>query len=198
MDFSFLEALQLKKAFADNLKFQSVVTDSDYLNELFEHSNRGKVFIHDDENKGFSTFVTDTNGLGADKIFKIYNTPHKDLFLWHIDGVLYSKGSKCDCAFLTDRYLRFVEFKSNATNNTDEAIEDNYKKAAAQISNTHKDVNARCKATGVDLRKYLKLEAYAVFNRTVPKNNAHQKSISAKFLLDNKFKLYFKDSVKIE
>lgn len=198
MDFSILNRLQLKAAFADNLKFQSVVTDNDYLTEIFEHSNRGKVYIYDDENKGFSTFVTNTNGLGKDKTLEIDNDPHRDLFLWRIDGVLYGKGSKCDCALLTDSYLRFVELKSNAANNTDEAIEDNYKKALSQISLTYKDINNRCKAVGVDLRKVRKLEAYAVFNRTVPKDNAHQKSISTKFFLDNKFKLYFKNSVKIE
>lgn len=198
MDFSILNSLQLKDAFADNVKFQRVVNDSDYLTELFEYSNRGKKYIYDDENKGFSTFVTNTNGLGKDKTFEINNHSHKDMFLWHIDGVLYGKGSKCDCALLTDSYLRFVEFKSNAANNTDDAIEDNYKKALSQISITHKDINTRCKAVGVDLRKELKLEAYAVFNRTLPKDNAHQKSISTKFLLDNKFKLYFKNSVKIK
>ena len=198
MDFSILNSLQLKAAFADNQNFQRVMSDGDYLIELFEHSNRGSIFIYDDDNKGYSTFVTDTNGLGKDKTFEIDNPPHKDLFLWHIDGVLYSKGSKCDCALLTDSHMRFVEFKSNASNETLKALEYNYEKAALQISITYQDINTRSNIVGVDLRRVKKLEGYAVFNRTVPKNNAHQKAVSAKFLNDNKFRLYFQNSVKIK
>ena len=197
IDFSLFQRLRLKEAFADNQKFQAVLSDDDYIAELFEFSNRGTVFIHDDAAKGCSIFVNDTKGLGSDKTFKIENPSHKDLFLWHIDGLLYRKGSKCDCALLTDSHMRFVEFKSNATNNSEEAIEDNYQKAASQISITYKDIDDRCKTNGIDIKKVLKLEAYAVFNRTVPKNNAHQKNISAKFLHDNKFRLYFQNYGKI-
>lgn len=197
MDFSVIERLNLKEAFADNQKFQAVDSEQDYLNELFEHTDRGTVFIHDDDKVGYSTFVNDTKGLGADKTFRINNAYHKDLFLWHIDGVLYSKGSKCDCAFLTDNQISFVEFKSNADNNTEAAIKDNYDKARRQLSITYQDIDKRCKNVGVELRKVIKLEAYAVFNRTVPKNNAHQKAQSAKFLSDNKFKLHFENATDI-
>lgn len=198
MDFSLFQGLRLKEVFADNQKFQGVISDEDYLAELFEFSNKGTLFIHDDAIKGYSTFVNDTKGLGADKTFKIDNTTHKDIFLWHIDGVLYKKESKCDCAFLTDSHMRYVEFKSNAANKSEEAIEDNYQNAADQISITHEDIDNRYKTIGLNLKKVLKLEAYAVFNRTVPKNNAHQKKVSAKFFDKNKFRLYFQNSVKIQ
>lgn len=197
MDFSVIERFKLNEAFPDNQKFQGVTSQQDYLNELFEYSNRGTVFIHDDADVGHSVFVNDTKGLGSDKTFRIDNSHHKDLFLLHIDGILYSKGSKCDCAFLTQELMSFVEFKSNAVNNTEEAIEDNYDKARRQLTITYQDMDARCRKVGVDLRTATKLEAYAVFNRTVPKNNAHQKAQSARFLMDNKFKLSFENSTNI-
>lgn len=198
MDFSLIHRIKLKEAFADNQKFQLVKSDQDYLSELFEYANRGTVFIYDDANVGHSIILNDTKGVGADKTFRIDNYPHKDIFLWHIDGVLYTKGSKCDCAFITDNRIGFVEFKSNAANNSSGAIENNYEKATTQIGITFKDIQTRCRKEGVDLRNSAKLEAYAVFNRTVPKNNAHQKKLAAQFLLEHKFKLHFTDSTKIE
>ena len=84
MDFSLFHGLRLKEAFADNQKFQVVIYDEDYVKELFEFSNRGTVFIHDDATRGYSIFVDDTKGLGADKTFKIDNIPLNDYLLWII------------------------------------------------------------------------------------------------------------------
>lgn len=197
MDFSVIKRLCLKEAFHDNKKFMAVVSDLDYLDALFEYSNRTQAFIYDDLDTGYSTFVYNTKRLGSDKTFKIKNPHHKDVFLWRIDGVLYSKDSKCDCAFLTENLLGFVEFKSNAANSSEKAINDNYDKARRQLSITYKDIDDRCRKVGINLRKALNLDAYAVFNRTVPGNNAHQKTQIAKFLMENKFKLHFEDSATI-
>lgn len=197
MDFTPINRLRLKEAFGDIQKFQTIQRDDDYLIDLFEWTNRGTVYVHDDENKGHSTFVTDTKGLGADKTLKITNSSNKDLFLWHIDGVLYKRDSKCDCAFLTDTNLGFVEFKANAANESQAAIKANYEKASSQILLTFNDIDQRCKKIGIDLCETTVIEAYAVFNRTVPKNNAHQKKISAQFLkdTDKRVPLYFCNQV---
>lgn len=198
MDCSPINRLKLKEAFDDNHKFQNVACDSDYLTSLFEWTQRGTVFVYDDMDKGYSTFVNDTKGLGTDKTFKINNQSHKDLFLWHIDGVLYKKDSKCDCAFLTDTYIGFVEFKANAANNTDSAIIANYDKAKTQLKLTIKDVGDRCKKVGVDIVDTMEVEAYAVFNRTVPAHNAYQKKLAAQFLLETEgIPLYFKNNAEV-
>ncbi|MDE7419494.1 MAG: hypothetical protein K2N35_04725 [Muribaculaceae bacterium] len=182
MDCTPINRLRLTDAFQDIQKFQTIQSDDDYLIELFEWTDRGTVYVYDDENKGHSTYVTDTKGLGADKTLQITNPTHKDLFLWHIDGVLYKRDSKCDCAFLTDTDLGFVEFKANAANESQAAIKANYEKASSQLLLTFNDIDQRCKKIGIDMCKVVTVEAYAVFNRTVPKNNAHKKNISRKFL----------------
>lgn len=197
-DFTPIIRLKLKEAFEDQHIFQEVECDADYLTHLFEWTDRGSIFIHDDKTKGYSTFVTDTKGLGSEKTFRVSNKNHKDLFLWHIDGVLYNKGSKCDCAFLTKGYMGFVEFKSNAANNTEAAIKGNYDKAKSQLWLTIKDVVDRCKKVGIDLMESSTLEAYAVFNRTVPRHNAYQKNLAARFLLETEgIPLYFRSEAEI-
>lgn len=198
MDFTPIRRLRLKEAFADNQKFQAVVCDQDFLNDLFEWTDRGIIYIHDDPASGHTLFVNDTNRLGADKTFKVINRYHTDLFLWHIDGTLYKKDSKCDCAFLTTYHLGFVEFKANAANNTESAIKENYEKASSQLTLTIKDVADRCRQIGIDLIGSTDVDAYAVFNPTVPRHNAYQKSVAAKFFLKtNGISLYFKNSTEI-
>lgn len=194
MNFKAITQLKLKNAFANEQKFKKVTDVKDFLEELFEYANRGTLFVHDDIDAGHSIFVEDTNGIGRDKVFIIRNRNNKDVFLWHIDGVLFQKDSKCDCAVLTDEHLNFVEFKSNAANATADAIEENYKKASSQLLLTLKDVSERCQSVGVDLQATVKVEAFAVFNRTVPRNSASQKNVSAKFLFDSDgVKLNFKN-----
>lgn len=199
MDCSPINRLRLKDAFSDNQKFLDVKSDNDYLLELFEHTDRGTVFIHDDDTIGHSVFIKDTGGLGVDKTLMIENKNHDDLFLWHIDGVLYPKDSKCDCAFLSDGHFGRVEFKANAVNKTEKAIKDNYEKAKSQLSTTYKDIKERCANIGVDLCATVNVEAYAVFNRTVPKNSSYQKKIEADFSSDTEWEviLHFENSVKI-
>lgn len=188
--------LKLKEAFADIQKFQEVNEENDFLHELFECDNRSILFVYDDADRGYSIFVLDTKGLGRDKVFAIKNSNHKDVFLWHIDGVLFQKDSKCDCAILTDDCMGFVEFKANAANRKDETIKGNYEKACSQLLLTLADVSARCQSVGIDLRKLVKVEAFAVFNKTVPRLNAYQKKVVAKFLLDSKgVKLYFENEL---
>ncbi len=199
MDCTFLNKLKLKEAFGNHQKFQAVECDQDYLNELFEWTARRLIFIYDDAEKKRSVFVRNTKGLGTEKTFTAVNPRHTDLFLWHIDGVLYPKNSKCDCAIIADAYMAFIEFKTNAENNTAEAIRDNYDKAKNQLLLTFKDVENRCASAGIDLKKTTEIEAFAVFNRTVPCNNAYQKKISAEFLdATEGIPLYFEDHKTID
>lgn len=198
MDFKAITQLKLKMAYADMQKFREITEEKDLLHELFECDNRGTLFIHDDASIGYSVFISDTSGIGRDKVFEVHNSDHKDVFLWHIDGVLYSKDSKCDCVVLTNEYIGFVEFKANAANRTLESQKDNYEKASSQLLLTLTDVSERCKSVGIDLRSLVKIEAFAVFNRTVPQSNAHQKKVAADFLLNSEgIKLHFKNEVSL-
>ena len=185
MDFNIIKRIKLKDAFSGNDKFEDVISDEDYLRELFEFSNRGTAYVFDDSEIGHSTFTLDTRGIGRDRVLVIKNRHHKDIFLWHIDGVLYAKNTKCDCAILTDKELIFAEFKANAENQTDEAIIHNFIKAKEQLLSTITDIKNKCSAAGVELEDMLHLEAYAIFNQTVPDGSAYRKNISAEFWLQS-------------
>ena len=151
--------------------------------------------MYDDAEVGYVVYVNDTKGLGRDKVFILLNKTHKDVFLWHIDGVIYDKTSKCDCAVITSDEMEFIEFKTNASNSSDEAIFDNYHKASEQLQKIVEDVKQRCSKVGVKLTSIIPVEAHAVFNPTVPSDNALKKNISVKFLLRTGVRLRF-DNMK--
>ena len=198
MDFKAINQLKIKEAFAGNQTFQRVVVDDDLLTELFECGNRGTLFVYDDLEVGHCVYVQDTMGLGRDRVFTISNSAHKDVFLWHIDGVLYKKNSKCDCAVLDERSFNLVEFKANAANESQKAIEENYQGASNQLLLTLKDITNRCNSVGIDIKDVVNVEAYAVFNRTIPRDDALRKRIAASFLFESKgVKLHFENSKKL-
>ena len=195
MDFEVINHLCLKEAFGEYELFQRVSKDVDWLDKLFECDTRGLLFVYDDADVGHVVYVSDTKGLGRDKVFGLVNKNHKDVFLWHIDGVIYEKTSKCDCAVITTDEMEFIEFKTNASNSCLEAIEDNYHKASEQLQKIVLDVKERCAKVGVKLTSVIPVEAHAVFNPTVPADNAMKKNISAKFLVRTGVKLRF-DNMK--
>lgn len=191
MDFEPIKRLCLKEAYGDFEVFQRISKDEDWLDVLFECETRGLLFVYDDVSAGHVVYVNDTKGLGRDKVFELGNKSHKEVFLWHIDGVLYQKTSKCDCAVITKDELEFIEFKTDASNASSEAITDNYHKAGEQLKTIVMDVKNRCAKYGVDLTSVIPVEAHAVFNPTVPSDNAVQKNISVKFLVQTGVKLKF-------
>lgn len=195
MDFEAINRLCLKEAFGEYELFQRVSKDVDWLDKLFECDTRGLLFVYDDADVGHVVYVSDTKGLGRDKVFGLVNKNHKDVFLWHIDGVIYEKTSKCDCAVITTDEMEFIEFKTNASNSSQKAIEDNYHKASEQLQKIVLDVKERCAKVGVKLTSVIPVEAHAVFNPTVPADNAMKKNISAKFLVRTGVKLRF-DNMK--
>lgn len=196
MDCGAINQLCLKEAFGDIEMFKRISKEEDWLDVLFECDNRGLLFVYDDANIGHVVYVKDTKGLGHDKVFELVNKSHKDVFLWHIDGVIYPKTSKCDCAVITMDELEFIEFKTNASNSSSEAREENYHKASEQLQTIVLDVKDRCAKVGLVLTSIIPVMAHAVFNPTVPSDNAMTKNISIKFLVRTGVKLRF-DNKKV-
>jgi len=110
MNFEAINRLRLKEGFGEYELFQRISKDEDWLDKLFECDSRGQLFVYDDAEAGHVVYVNDTKGLGRDKVYGLVNKAHKDVFLWHIDGVIYEKTSKCDCAVITTDEMEFIEF----------------------------------------------------------------------------------------
>lgn len=166
--------------------------------EVFESSIRSILFVCDDESKGYCCFLLDTSGFGADKTFIIDNPAHKEIVLMRIDGVLFMGKSKCDCAILFDNECDFVELKTYAANRSEESMDVQYMKSYNQLKLTVLEFESLFDAKNQSFRSlFERMQAYAVFNPTVPKDNATQKKLSAQFAKDVKMKLNYTNVKKI-
>lgn len=192
MDVSVFTKIRFREAFRGVSKVDMIDSDEDLFHDLCEQSSRSQVFVHDDPECGYSIFVRNTNGLGRDKFMRLTNPNHRDLFLLHIDGVLFKKKSKCDCALLSEKELLFVEFKSDAANREERTCIENYLKCYSQLFISVNEFRVRFNAVEVDLLNcFDSVYAYAVFNPTVPKVGNTQQNLSAKFLFETGIKLVF-------
>lgn len=198
IDLSLVKSLNLQDAFKEEGVIQRIAADDDYLEELFEHSNRATLMIHDDGELGHSCFVTDTKGLGSDKVLVVGNGSHGDAFLMHIDGVLFTDKSKCDCALVSAKEFDFIEFKSEAANKTEASREFQYDKCYNQLKTIVESFDKHYREAGEDFRKkFNSFRAFGVFNPTVPKDSASLKNLSIKFLKEVKIPLKFTNKTKL-
>lgn len=202
LDFSVINNLSVKTVFVgqgiDSLLAQ-IKSEQDYLVALFETETRGTIWITDDAVVGHSIFVTDTNGVNKDKLLKVLNPNIKTLFLWHIDGVMFAKYSKCDCALLHERLMHLVEFKANAKNASDDSIQANYEKASEQLALTFEKFQELYDNHGQDIFSIFDdIDALIVFDKTVPQDDAYQKNIISKFSRRTLLTLSFGNELKIE
>ena len=60
-----------------------------------------------------------------------------------IDGVLFDRRSKCDCAVLFGREMDFIEFKTNAGNKTEVSMDAQYSKSYSQLLLSVKEFDKR-------------------------------------------------------
>ena len=162
---------------------------------MFDSTTRRSIWAMDDAKSGYTVFVSDTNGINKNKLLHIINSLNEEVVLWRIDGVLFARKTKCDCAFLHSDDITFVEFKVNAKNNSADTIEQHYNKAANQLKETFLKF---CKLYGDTFWDVFNdANAIAVFDPTVPQDNAMQKSLRS-LLADVGIDLQFMTELEIK
>lgn len=177
---------------------QQPTREEDLLQALFEETTTHLIWVTDDETQHHSVFVNNTNGVNKDKLLEVINKKHLLLMLWHLDGVMFQQRTACDCALLHDKIMHFVEFKANALNASETAIESNYDKAVEQITKTFDRLKSLYQQQGLKIWDiFLDIDARIVFSRTIPQNNSYQKKIREQFLEENLYQLLFENSLVI-
>lgn len=173
-------------------------SDEEVISLLFEHTTNGRVWITDDEEKQMCVYVFDTKGVNKDKLLAVSNPLNKDLYLWHIDGVMFTRLSKCDCALIHEDVLHLIEFKANAVTNNPTTIKEHYDKATSQLQLTLSNLSGLYHSFGYHLfQEFSDVDALIVFDRKIPQDSAYQKNISAKFFQETKTQLRFGNEITV-
>lgn len=200
IDFSPIENLKIKEVFIGcgmETLLEEIEKIEDYLIVLFDETSRSNVWVTDDLEQ-HCIFIKDTKGINKDKLLKVYNERSISLFLWRIDGVMFSHKTKCDCALLHEKKLHFVEFKANVESSNPLSIREHYEKAQAQLKITYDKFKELYHNKGINLFEVLEeIDAQIVFDKTVPRDNAFCKKIKRQFLKENEICLNIDNEIYV-
>lgn len=107
------------------------------------------------------------------KAFHLVNTSKKEVVLLPLDNCVVKdvhliEGGITDSAFLTNEELLFVEFKTNATSSTNDALKRNSKKARKQLWHTYESIlKPKFAAQGIIIDDEVDVEFYIVFDSSL-------------------------------
>lgn len=173
--------------------------DEEYWKKLFEDTKRGLIWVTDDDIVKHCIFVFDTNSVDKNKLLEVTQTPGSVLLLWHIDGAMFKKHSKGDCALIQNRKLHLIEFKANVTTDNDLTIKEHYEKAASQILGAYEIITKLYQDVNLNVEDiFSDVDAMIVFNPLVPRVNATQQSFQRKFITDNKMFIGLGNTLKLD
>ena len=107
------------------------------------------------------------------------------------------EGGIADCAVFDEKKLEFVEFKTNAYGNSEEAIRDTFDKACRQLKETLIVFKNQLLAIGVDLFQTMIVECRIVVAHRFPRATATKQDYRLQFASEtNGIELFFERQVR--
>lgn len=128
----------------------------------------------------------------------VLNEKNKLIVLLSIDHKLMGNhpGGIADCAVFDDGKLEFVEFKTNALGNSEEAIRDTFDKACGQLKETLIVFKNQLLAIGVDLFQTMIVECRVIVAHRFPRATATKQDYRLQFASEtNGIELFFERQV---
>lgn len=121
------------------------------------------------------------------KALVIVNERNRQIVLLSIDNKLIKNhpGGIADCAIFDERQFRFVEFKTNAYGNSEQAIRDVIEKAMSQLVETIKVFRGRLKIVSICLEECAKLSCHIVLSHSFPRSKALKQEYQILFADEN-------------
>ena len=171
------------------------------ISQCIKSSTNKMILVADKEQEHYSDFVMSHSIeylLG--KAMTIHNEQQKEIVLIQIDNKLISSSSsqpRCDCAIADEEAFRFVEFKTNALGNTDNAYSQTYETAMKQLSKTIHLFADKTKQIGFPLRDKRKLSAHICTSIRFPRIQTSEIGYAVKFGLLERMPLYFDNEITL-
>lgn len=171
------------------------------ISQCIKSSTDEMIFVADKEQERYSDFVTSHSIeylLG--KVMTIHNEQQKEIILIQIDNKLISNSSsqpRCDCAIADKETFHFVEFKTNALGNTDNAYSQTYETAMRQLSASIQLFVDKTKQIGFPLKDRRKLSAHICTSVRFPRIQTSEIGYAVKFGLLEHLPLYFDNEITL-
>lgn len=177
----------------DKLKLDDAFSQRTYkkFNDCWTVRMDKKLMVIDDNVEKISIFSDNEDD--ESNALLIINENNKEIVLLSIDNKLFKSypGGITDCALFDEEQFRFVEFKTNAYGNSEEAIRDTFDKAVSQLKNSLGLFIDRLSKVNIDFMDSTVIRCHIVTSETFPKSKATKQEFKYAFTDDTGLELSF-------
>ena len=154
-----------------------------------------ELLVIDDDQTHATRFSNDPDDAG--RALLVVNAKNKEIVLLSIDNKLVAnrKGGITDGALLDMEQFHFIEFKTNAMGNSEQAVYDTFDKAVGQLRETIKVFVERLELQEVDLLSERMVMCHVVVSDRFPRSRATRQNYSLQFFDETGVELSFSDKL---
>lgn len=154
-----------------------------------------ELLVIDDDNTHAARFSDAPDDMG--RALMVINEKNKEIVLLSIDNMLIAshKGGITDGAIFDTEQFHFIEFKTNALGDSEQAVNDTFEKAIGQLSETIKVFVDKLTPQGVNLTEVRQVYCHIVVSERFPRARAARQAYSLRFFDEEGIELSFSDKL---
>lgn len=154
-----------------------------------------ELLVIDDDDTHATRFSDDPDDAGRALI--VINEKNKEIVLLSIDNMLVAsrQGGITDGAIFDTEQFHFIEFKTNALGNSEQAVFDTFDKAVGQLQETVKVFVEKLEPQGVNLIDARQVYCHVVVSERFPRVRATRQAYSLRFFDETGIELSFSDKL---
>ncbi|MCF0218440.1 MAG: hypothetical protein HUK14_01540 [Muribaculaceae bacterium] len=181
-----IDSLHLAEAFTQSHK---------PFDECWSVSMDSELLVIDDDYEHATRFSTNQDEAG--RALMVINEQNKEIVLLSIDNRLVAsrKGGITDGALLDLEQFHFIEFKTNALGNSEQAVADTFDKAVGQLKETIKLFAEKLSPLDVNLLSNREVFCHIVVSERFPRSRATRQDCSLQFFDETEIELSFNEKL---
>ena len=154
-----------------------------------------ELLVIDDDDTHATRFSDDDDDVG--RALMVVNEKNKEIVLLSIDNMLvaYRQGGITDGALFDTEQFHFIEFKTNALGNSEQAVFDTFDKAVGQLRETIKVFVEKMESQSVSLTDARQVYCHVVVSERFPRTRATRQAYSLQFFDETGIELSFSDKL---
>lgn len=154
-----------------------------------------ELLVIDDDDTHNTRFSDDDDDVG--RALMVINEKNKEIVLLSIDNMLVAsrQGGITDGALFDTEQFHFIEFKTNALGNSEQAVFDTFDKAVGQLRETIKVFVEKLEPQGVNLIDVRQVYCHVVVSERFPRTRATRQAYSLRFFDETGIELSFSNKL---
>lgn len=180
----------------DSLQFAEAFQQSHKpFDECWSVRMDSELLVVDDDDTHATRFSDNPDDVG--RALMVINGENKEIVLLSIDNMLVAsrQGGITDGALFDTEQFHFIEFKTNALGNSEQAVFDTFDKAVGQLRETIKVFVEKLEPQSVNLKDVRQLYCHVIVSERFPRSRATRQNYSLQFLDETGIELSFSNKL---